>query len=67
VQEWRAVWRVRIRRAKPGAWPKTEVYEKVSFTPAQPRELLEEARRDSEVLAVPYTQPRELVDSLPER
>lgn len=30
VQEWRTVWLVKLRRAVPGSWPRTEVYEKVA-------------------------------------
>src|SRR5215469_13989319 len=67
VQEWRAVWRVRIRRAVPGSWPRTEVYEKVAHSPAQLRAVLEAARRDPAVLAFPYTQHRELVGEPPQR
>ena len=66
VREWRVVWHVRIRRAVPGAWPKTDTYKKLAYTPAQLRAVLDAARRDPAVLGFPYTQRRELVGEEPE-
>jgi hypothetical protein len=65
VLEWRVQWLVRIRRAVPGSWPKTELLERVVGSPAELRALIAACRADPAVLAFPYEQRRELVGEPP--
>jgi hypothetical protein len=60
------VWHVRIRRAVPGSWPKSDVWEYTAHSSAQLPALSDGARRDPAVLAFPYTQRRELVGDEPD-
>jgi hypothetical protein len=65
VREWRRYWLVRVQRAVPGGWPKTEVREQIAETPAELRAMVDEARADPRMLAYRYESRRDLVGDDP--
>src|SRR5690349_20320742 len=66
VREWRQRWTVRVVRAQPGYWPRTEWREYVAETPGELRAIIVAARADPRALSWKYLGHRDLVGEDPE-
>ena len=59
--EWHRYWIVRVQRARPGSWQRTDYWEYRADTVAELRALVEAARANPQVLAFRHRVEYELI------